>query len=259
MKTTSDFCVAFSVDDNYIKYAVSLLRGLKQYCTDADIVCRAIDMCDDNIVRLEHAHDNVMIIRDNPQAKTTRTIFKKLDDPTELYWTYKGRINTREGIKNIQKTMYSERAVYSCHSRFKTIIELLPHYKRIMTLDVDTIVRSNIDHMFRDYVDSELYIVPIREEGVVKLFNNEGLLLIANTVRALSFFNKVHDYIYTDDKHLEWDIDTEALTETYSDSNLSIGHLEQTYKDKKHLDESIMWSGDGPRKKQTRFKQAIHE
>ena len=259
MKTTSDFCVAFSVDDNYIHYATSLFQDLKQHSTNTDIICRAIDMCDDNIAKLKQSYGNVKIIRDDPHAKTTRTIFKKLDDPTELYWTYKGRINTREGNKNIQKTMYSERAVYSCHSRFKTIVELLPHYKKIMTLDVDTIVRSNIDHMFHDYVDSELYIVPIREDGVVKLFNNEGLLLITNTMRALNFFTKVHDYIYTGDNYLEWDIDTEALTETYSSSNLSIGHLEQTYKDKKHLDESIMWSGDGPRKKQPRFKQAVHE
>jgi lipopolysaccharide biosynthesis glycosyltransferase len=259
MKTTSDFCVAFSVDDNYIQYAMSLLRGLKQHCTGADIVCRSIDMSDDNIVKLRQIHDTVKIIRDNPHAKTTRTIFKKLSDPTELYWTYKGRINTREGIKNIQKTMYSERAVYSCHSRFKTIIELLPKYKKLMTLDVDTVIRSDIYHMFTDYIDSELYIVPIREDGVVKLFNNEGLLLITNTARSVSFFNKVHDHIYTGDNYLEWDIDTEALTETFSNSNISIGHLEQTYKDKKHLEESIMWSGDGPRKKQTRFKQAVHE
>lgn len=259
MKTTSDNCIAFSVDDNYIKYAVALLRGLSQHTSGVDIVCRAIDMKEDNIELLNNTYQGLKIIRDNPGAKTKRTIFKKLDDPTELYWTYKGRINTREGIKNIQKTMYSERAVYSCHSRFKTIVELLSKYNKLMTLDVDTIVKRDINHMFTDFNDSELYIVPIREADVVKLFNNEGLLLISNTVRSMSFFKKVHDYIYEDEKYLEWDIDTEALTTTYSDSNITIGHLDQTYKDKKHLIDSYMWSGDGPRKKEERFKQAVHE
>lgn len=254
MKITSDNCVAFSVDDNYINYALALLRGIKQHNIKADIVCRAIDMHDTS--QLVEACPSINIINDSPGLSTSKTIFKKLDDPTEIYWTYNGRVNTTEGLKNIQNTMYSERAVYSCHSRFKTICELSSEYNTILCLDADTIVKRNFDNLF-DMKERDLYIVPVRVGEDVSIFNNEGLLLINNNQHTHEFFTAVHDGIFLSNMSTEWDADTHMLIETYKHQPISIGHLDDTYKDKKHKPESVMWSGDGPRKSEPKFKRCL--
>lgn len=254
MKITSDSCVAFSVDDNYINYALALLRGIQKHNIKADIICRAIDMRDTS--QLIEACPSINIINDSPGLSTSKTLFKKLDDPTEIYWTYNGRTNTSEGLKNIQNTMYSERAVYSCHSRFKTICELLSEYSTMLCLDADTIVRKNFDNLF-DKKECDLYIVPVRVGEDISIFNNEGLLLINNNQNTREFFLKVHDGIFLSNMSTEWDADTHVLLETYEQQSISVGHLDDTYKDKKHHPGSVMWSGDGPRKSEPKFKRCL--
>lgn len=259
MKTTSKNLITFAIDNNYIKYGEVLLRGLSQHTNNADIMCRAVNLSNENVDKLLDIHPTLQVKADNRKMSTARRLFKKLDDPTELYWTYKGRVSTTQGLKNIQRTMYSEQAVYSCHSRFKTIIETYDVYDRILCLDADTIVRRNINHMFdqHKYNSNDLYIVPIREKEMVKLFNNEGLLLINTNKQSKEFFKQIHDKIFFDDAYLDWDVDTRVLTDVYNNKPIAIGHLSTKYKDKSHLNESYMWSGDGPRKKQPKFKQVI--
>lgn len=261
MKTTSNAAIAFAIDDNYIRYGEVLLETLRSNNINTTVICRSIDMSEQKITRLKDILPELVVIRDNNNLSTARNIFKKFDNPTEIYWTYNGRINTKEGIENIRKTMYSDRAVYSCHSRFKTIVEILPEYDRIMCLDADTIVRKNINHLFDldAYCDNDLYIVPIRENKQTKLFNNEGLLLINNTTKAKQFFNTVHDQIFEGVNYQDWDIDTKVLTDVYKSTPIDIGHLSTSYKDKKHIDDSYMWSGDGTRKNQPRFKSIIDD
>lgn len=239
--------VAFSVDDNYMHYGVKLVDSLLEHDTDATIICRAICMSDENKKTLRDK--NVKLIVDDVNLSAARTIFKKYHDPAEIYWTYKGDLHTNKGIENIRKTMYSPRAAYSCHSRFKTIIEVLPEHDMLLCLDADTIVKKCINRLF-DKKQSDMYVVPYGENE--HLFHNEGLLLINNTQNSIDFYNKIHDGIFTDDNYLEWDIDTEVLSRVYESHDIKIGKISKKYKDKKHADDAYMWSGDGPRKyKQT--------
>ena len=239
--------VAFSVDDNYMHYANKLVDSLIEHGTDATIICRAICMSDTNKKSL--VDRNVQVIVDDVDLSPVRTIFKKYHDPAEIYWTYKGDLHTNKGIENIRKTMYSPRAAYSCHSRFKTIMEVLPAHDTLLCLDADTIVKKSINRLF-DKKQSDMYVVPYGEEE--HLFHNEGLLLINNPPTSNDFFTKIHDGIFTDDNYLEWDIETELLSRVYESHDIKIGKISKKYKDKKHADDAYMWSGDGPRKyKQT--------
>lgn len=244
--------IAFSVDDNYIDYGVKLVSSITEHDIDAVIVCRGINLSSESIDQINNVNDKVRFIMDRKKLKTTRTLFKRYDNPAEIYWTYKGNLHTPNGIENVRKTMYSEQAAYSCHSRFKTIMELLDKFDCLLCLDADTIVKKNFDHLF-EKKDHDMYVVPSGEDD--DLFHNEGLLLINSTTNSRSYFKDVHDKIFDGNTFHDWDVDTVILSETYDQSDIDIGLLSKTYKDKQHKTDSYMWSGDGPRKHQDTFKR----
>lgn len=250
--------VAFSIDDNYIKYGQTLLAGLVKYCDSADIYIRCINMSDENKELLRCIDSDVNIINDETNLSTCKNILKKLPDSREYFHTYKGNVFDWQGLENLKKVFYSEQAVYSCHSRFKTIIEVLPEVEALMCLDADTIVLKNINHMFDIYNSADMYTVPVKEDDTFTMFHNEGLMLINNTEDSLLFFNTVHDGIFASDRWKEWDIDTDVLSEAYDNQKtMTVGNLGSQYKDKKHSDDSYMWSGDGPRKENKDFQNKI--
>ena len=250
--------IAFSVDDNYMHYAIALLKSLIKHETRAVIYVRGVNLKQANIDCLKSIGPNINIIPDNMQHLNSRKVLmKKLLDPEELFWTYSGNVFKRKGVKNIIKTMYSELAAYSCHSRFKTICELITEHDTVLCLDADAVVNKNFDHIF-ELDTNDLYVVPYGEEQ--QLFHNEGLLLVNNTNNSKQFFENVKQRLFDEQQRwLDWDADTQVLTDVYNNKKISIGHLDDVYKDKKHLHESYMWSGDGPRKQYKTFQQRVDE
>ena len=250
--------IAFSVDSNYMSYARALVRSAKQHNVSADIFCRGINLTLEEASSLESLNENVRVYQDIvTDLSTKKILMKRLDNPDELFWTYDGSVYDPSGVKNIMKTMYSEMAAYSCHSRFKTIRELLNEgVDQLLCLDADTYINKNIDNIFLHH-EKDLYVVPSGEDQ--KLFHNEGLLLINNTSVSRSFFTHVESNIFNGNTFHDWDVDTKILTSTYETIDIDIGYLDKSYKDKQHLTESYMWSGDGPRKSYPTFQQRLQD
>ena len=70
----------------------------------------------------------------------------------------------------------------------------------------------------------------------------------------------VHDLVFDGNTFHEWDCDTRILSKTYETNDISIGLLEQGYKDRSHLPDTYMWSGDGLNKTSKQFKSKLeHE
>ena len=250
-----DNVVAFSVDRNYLHYANTLISTFYENDVHADLICRGINLTDDHVDELTDKYPKLKVNQDITDVSSSKTLMKKLDDPDELYWTYKGSVYSPKGLSNIMKTMYSPLAAYSCHSRFKTIVELLQSdYKTVLCLDADTIINKNIDCLF-DKKGHDLYVVPTKKSKA--LWNNEGLLLINNTTSSKNFFQSVHDQIFSGTTFYEWDCDTRILSATYEKSDLDIGLLEQSFKDRAHGPDTYMWSGDGLNKTSKKFKSKV--
>ena len=247
--------IAFSVDSNYLSYAHTLIKSSQSCHVSADMICRGINLSDEEVMALKGIDPSINIIRDNVNLNTKKVLMKDLPNPEELYWTYEGTVYDSIGMKNIMKTMYSELAAYSCHSRFKTITETLAtDIDTLLCLDADTYINKNIDELFGKS-ECDMYVVPYGHDR--RLFHNEGLLLINNTERSREFFTRVESKIFSGRTYHGWDIDTKVLTEVYNDIDINIGMIDDTYKDKQHLLESHMWSGDGPRKDYPTFKRKI--
>jgi len=196
-------------------------------------------------------YPKIKIKHDNPVLSKKKTLLKDLG--MALSYTYKGNFNNSEGINNIRKTLYSPRAAYTCHSRFKTIVELLElGYECIVYIDADTIFNKCIDILFES-TECDLRVVPITQSGETYMFRNEGLLVINNGNYIRDYFTTIRDHIFNGDDYLDWDIDTIALQQFYSEE-IKVGFLDDKFKDRLHHDESYMWSGDGIHKYKPKFE-----
>ena len=250
MKTILNNAITCSTDYNYIHYLFKLLDSINKNKVDADIFVRLVDFTIDQVNEVKLLYDANFII-DDPDLSNKKDILK--DVSHAMHYTY-GLDLLKTGKKNIKKLLYSKRSVYTCHSRFKTINKLLSDgYKNILSLDVDTIVKKDINHLFKNN-DKDLWVVPTIEEGIEYYFHNEGLLLINNNDKTQVFFKDVEDYIFNQNKRcFEWNIDSEALENVYKDNKIELGFLDNSYKDKKFSDDAYMWSGDTTNKFDNKF------
>ena len=274
-KCINKSAITISTDYNYITYLKRALDTLYKHGTIADVYVYAVNFTDDQINELDVY--NIQIIRDNKHTLSTcKNMVKDMEiEDTEMYHGVLSDVG-----KHLKSLLYSEQSVYTCHSRFKSINILLDKgYKNILCVDADTLFNKNIDHMF-DKTDKDMYVVPeiIKEEDFyietghnnvpvsweliknspertyMNFFGNEGMLFINNTKKTISFFNDVHNFIFTGNKWCEWDADADALDNIMSIKPIDIGVLDFNYKDSYCDVESYIWSGDGMGKyKKTEF------
>ena len=241
--------IAFGTDSNYIPYAIQLLKSLKHVGTSADIVCKCVDVSKNDVQ--DPIFKNIDIMFDNPNLSSKKKLMRDLG--LALHYTYGSNIRNRQGIDSMRKALYSPRAAYTCHSRFQTITKLLNSgYNCVIYIDTDTIFNKNIDILF-DEINYDIRVVPTFERGKTYMFRNEGLLVINNTFKSRKFFSDVAKYIFYDDGYLDWDIDTIALQELYTD-DIKVGFLDDMFKDRTCSNKAYMWSGDGINKYKSTFE-----
>lgn len=241
-------------DTNYLKYIHAFARSAKSVDTQTKIVCRLVNVNVDNIID----NDNMSYIIDNLDLSEEAKYIKHRSSQCMKFYLDAGTKSIKE-IKNLAKLLYSEQAAYTCHSRFKTILEMMNSgYKNILCLDADTIIKRNIDHLFVD-IEHDLSIITETEHGVEQLFHNEGLLLINVNPVTRKYFEQVHEYIFSGDRYTEWDVDSEAMSYVYNrmKNDMTINKLPRSYKCKEHLDESHMWSGCGLSKDKLTFASEV--
>jgi len=243
MKTILNNAITCSTDYNYIKYLDTFIQTYQKTGMNTKLFVRLIDFTNnqkDNIIK---KYKDVYFIIDNPNLSSKKTLFKT-KEKKEISHVYK--------IKNIfdmKKILYSPRSFYTCHSRFKTINELLKNNYNVLSLDVDTIFLQNFDHLF----DSLKYdILTVTDVNNSDIFCNEGFLLFKNNKINMDYINKIHNYIFKEKNFYNWDADHHALHTFYTDE-IQINLLDYKYKDKNHHDDSIMWSGDGYNKYKEKF------
>lgn len=254
MKTILNNAITCSTDYNYIHYLYKLVDSLHVNNTDADIFVRLVDFTPAQFkeVKSKISNKRVEYILDEPNLSNRKDILKDVD--CAMHYVY-GVDVCKTGSKNIKKLLYSKRSVYTCHSRFKTINMLLDKgYSNVLSLDVDTVVVKDINHMFDNHV-YDVSIVPTYIDGGIELWYNEGLLHICNTPQSVIFFKDVESFIFNSGRHFEWNIDSEALGKCFARrQDLRIGYLDDAYKDREFNDDSYMWSGDSIGKYNEKFK-----
>lgn len=266
--------VTFSSDKNYIKYINTLVGTLLKHGTDADIFCRCVDFDQHDFDKIKNI-DRINIIEDNIGLCNEKSILK--DDTASVFYHYGiGRNN----IRDIVNMLYSPRSVYTCHSRFKTIPELMKiGYDKILCLDVDTIINKEINHLFDEVEKYDMMTIlttvrpgqVIEYHGSSKFTNNtknnmkcmfdEGMIVINNTHESKKLWERVRDYIFSDDRWKQWNVDSYILNDLLNSdfSDLNILDCDKKYKCSECYNGSYMWSGESITKSKQSFIDTVDQ
>ena len=242
MKTIFKNAITCSTDYNYVKYLYPFLDSLINVNIKADIFVRVVDFTTEQLLEIKSKYKNINIIEDHPMMSEKKTLLKTSD---------KMILNNEYKIKNIldiKKVLYSPRSFYTCHSRFLSIYELLKKNYNVLSLDVDTIALKNFDDVFNLKND----ILTVKSESNNDIFSNEGFLLFKNTEINKTYIHKIVNYIFTEKNFIDWNADHYALHK-FKPNNVNVYLLDEKYKDRKHLNNSIMWTGDANNKYNEKF------
>lgn len=242
MKTTSNNAITCSTDYNYVKYLYPFLDSLIKVKTKTDIFVRVVDFTENQLHEIKSKYKNINIVVDNPGMSEKKTLLKT-NDKVILDNVYKIK-----NILDIKKVLYSPRSFYTCHSRFLSINELLNKNYNVLSLDVDTIALKNFDDVF----NLKNNIITVRSENNDDIFSNEGFLLFKNTKVIKKYISKIVNYIFTENNFTDWNADHYALHK-FKTNDIDVHLLDEKYKDRNHLHDSIMWTGDANNKYKEKF------
>lgn len=241
MKTILNNAITCSLDINYLNHFDNFYNSYKNLNMDIELFVRFIDYTDKEKENVLKKYD-VNHIFHNPMLSNKKTLFK-----TKNSFEIKNVYDIKN-IKDMKKILYSPRSFYTCHSRFLTILELLKKGYNILSLDVDTIFLKPFDNIFNIEEDIAT-VIDVKNNDI---FCNEGFLFFKNNDKVRNFIKKICTYIFTEENFTDWNADHYALHKFY-DESIKIKMLDSKYKDKEHLDSSIMWSGDGYNKYKEKF------
>lgn len=247
----SDIAITISTDSNYTHYTNRLINSLKLNEPGCDVYCRYIMSTDE--VNSDIKHNNINIIEDRVSYCDKKTLIKNTD--SSLYYNYGASLYHESGITKFKKMFYSPKIAYACHSRFKSIVDLLDTgYKYVIALDADNIVKKPfVSNLIKNIGPCDIGVVPyVSDQGFSYEFRNEGFLAMKNTNSIRSFMKHVRDYIFYDDNFIKWDIDSHAMESV--DHNLNIMHLSQMFKDHSFNSTSYIWCG-GNNKQEKKFTE----
>lgn len=260
--------ITFCTNETYIHYSDALVHSILKSGTNCDIVIRAVNCATDKINHFNT--ERVAVIEDNMPLNTVKKYIKNRDD--DILSDYGVSIYTNHNIDRISGILYSEEMAYTCHSRFKTILELHNSYDKVLALDADTVVIKNIDCLFdsidnydigtiltKAYTGDTIYYE--RGRRVVAdidtfAFFDEGIFISNNTEKSISYLTQIVSDI--EHEFIDWDCDSRILYKRRS-GDMKILSLDAKFKDKTFSNDSYMWSGDCVGKYNTIFNDKCDE
>lgn len=134
--------ITFSFDTNYRPWAESLIKSINRHAPGFDIYVRYVTTDDSDVFT---STDNVKIVTDIKQLNTKRTKFKSFPDDFHL---------NLESICNYSRLLASDLMIYTNHSKFKNIVELLEaEYDLIIAVNCDFIFVDNINILLDKIMD----------------------------------------------------------------------------------------------------------
>ena len=242
--------ITVSVDYNYINYLNSFINSIQNIKTKLDIFVRVIDFTDLQINEIKKKYPNIKLIIDTPNLSNIKSIYRTKDRWDFIDYGI-------ENITDVKKILNSPRGCYSCHSRFLSIKELLNKDYNVLSLDADTLFFKNFDYIFNN-LQFDIYTVEDTNKNNKNIFSNEGFLLFKNNKKTKDYISKVSNYIFSDKRYVNWNIDNYALHNFLND-DISVKLLDVKYKDKTLSENSIMWSGTGKIKYEKSFIKKMYE
>lgn len=126
--------ITFSFDTNYRPWAESLIKSINKHAPEFDVYVRYVTTNENDIFT---STDNVTVVNDVKPLNTKRNKFKSFPDDFHL---------NLESICNYSRLLASDIMIYTNHSKFKNVVELLEDgYNLIVAINCDCIFVDDIN------------------------------------------------------------------------------------------------------------------
>lgn len=252
-------------NSKYLKPLRVFLSSLHKY-NQIPIVCRLVNCSDDEVATIAEFPNTVIMI-DNQKLSTTRNI----RNPSELYvkdYKQLRRKSDQSGFKGVG-WLYSQEAAYCSNIKYNTINQLLSaNNSCIVYMDVDTLVRGDIDDIQQHVADHDagMYICEEERDKTTTPYGDKyvgwhaGIIVANNTALSRKFFQIVENRVADDIFNMEADEDEFDYTYKLEEfDQMKIKSIDKTYKDNgpNFDNESLVWSGQAENKESN--KQYIAE
>lgn len=242
--------ICCTTNDKYVKFTLGLINSIRKNCTTQyKIICRCVNVCNDNLNLLGN-DTNIEIVIDNRPLSTA----KNITTPEGTTYTSLLSGNRLAGY------LKSEEACYCSNIRFYQTLQALKSGEDVLYMDVDAIVRGDLmdlpnvapgdDIIIRRNVDEGMYglqkRMPISEPDNVVY--QQGFYFVRSCNLTLRFYEYLADKIQTDMKN--WNADQIMFLNATKKFPIKIGQLPTIYRDSYHnpvdggfKNESIVWCG----------------
>jgi lipopolysaccharide biosynthesis glycosyltransferase len=151
-----------------------------------------------------------------------------------------------------------ELKAYCANIRIQVIYKLLcDNHSDILYIDVDSIVRSDLERLYKQIINSDLSLFPIFAQYEPKIRFKAGIMGVHNSDLTKEFFE---NYMKEIDM-LAWGDEQNVLTKLYQKycSQMKIAYINDNYLDWHFRDYGIIWTAKGNRKNDPKFIAESHK
>lgn len=235
----------------YLPLTTAFLQSL--YSNSPNTFNRVIVRC----VNFDHEfHDISPKIISTPDHRQLCTKKKHLSTEGGLINEYitEGMQKSRIGFRGA-RWLYSEEMAYCSNIKTDTILKALYDYNEpVVYSDVDTIIRGDIAGLLDVVNAHDISVVEdisyTDQFGDVERLPHQdklyqgGLIGFNTTQKTLEFVELWRERVM--DNYTDWDADERYFYDTVNDvDSVSIGKIDNVYKDEDMSDSSLVWSGAG--------------
>mgnify|MGYP003669327173 CR=1 FL=1 len=256
----NSFNIICTTDSEYVPIAECLLTSLNANSPGPVVHLRAVNCSSDDIEKLRSCYSNVNIIVDNIELNTKRDRIQREHGillQEKLAHGFRKKLTNHRGAR----WLYSEKMAYCSNIKFNTINRVLnTGATNIFYIDLDSIIRSNLDALYDIIMNNEMVfrVTDITGELSARFENRTvmyhgGMFGAVNNDTNKNIFQAIEDVVSED--MYNWDIDETAIYDAIENSSTDVYRLPAIYKDEGRYntdiddyifnDQSTIWSGAG--------------
>tara|TARA_E500000318_G_scaffold111467_1_gene130163 strand:+ start:7603 stop:8394 length:792 start_codon:yes stop_codon:yes gene_type:complete len=240
--------ICCTTNEKYVKFTLALINSIRKNCKiKYKVECLCVNVSKESVKKIKNL-GNVNCIIDNTLLSKKRT----LTTPDN---------STLTSIFNRDKDygcLVSEEACYCSNKRFDLVYNTLLKNDYVLFLDVDAIIRKDLNELFLRYknfditikknINSTIYgtrkVLKISEPN--NIIYQQGVFFVKSNTKTINFYNSLKRIVEKD--IFNWNIDQIAFYNEIEKHNLNLYQLDTTFKDVYNRpddfkDTSHIWSG----------------
>lgn len=217
-------------NEDYVKFTLAMINSLRINChTKYNVTCLCVNVTNKSLNLLNKLDVNTIEV--NKTLSKVRTLLTP--DGTTLTPVWKR--NKDYGC------MISEEACYCSNMRFNLVARELEAAEHVLFLDVDAIIRKDLNHMLDEYVSNDITIRKTVNEGVAgkqqklkisepnNIIYQQGVFLVKSSPSTINFYQTIAELTMSDWKN--WNADQIYFYNEIQNYDFVVGQLDSKYRD----------------------------